>query len=809
MLVSCGHSVRAFTVDGHEVPLPTDALYDHSAPTAIRWFPNGRLLAVGTESGKFAFHHHEHLNAVGYLEPDSDDRSMCAVQCIDVTNGSRFLAAGSDNGELNIWDMKTRTLANSFSTSATIHAVAFQRTADSRYVACACASDVLLYSRASGRLVDCFTVSTTKPTSPTTPSDDDSKPYLELRAPTLSVKVTAIAFSPHNLNLLAVTDDSGCLNVWDISRTHSARMNKTSQKPAKIDINSTYSRFSSPLRTPATDVAFAPHCSTVGLYVGGLDKHIRLYDKTLKRLLFSITCSAPIASVTCSADDVHVAAGLTTGDVAIFEVDTITKEGILVTLLKDVHNAPSGRLNSKLSSSVRSLHFQPQVALNPDSASSETPRFPQDKRNRGVQDIASFTSPYSRERWGNRLRERAKTTPPRDMSATPSKAHTPRRALDDENATRHHPRDSDIFSPIVTRSREVENTASGVDALGRPDDTRYRVGAPFSANSPVPSRMPHINDRRMSDLIPAQTPVGLKYRNFQETSAPPDAQDMEQQFDGDDIDALLSQSPSGSFDGAGVQVKVISKGQELGRITTERSRDVGDLDTQARRVRSLEDIPSGNLDSNKQPKGTTLPRGMAFRRLRKTASEVSPRKQLPPRPPPRSKTQETGSEFVPQTQELSAHDTYHATIPGQTDETTQARADNEVTRLATSDVVDEEQSFQSVDTENASNNTSGSQQTRALQMGPAFDAGNANAGSPSDLNKTIKRTIVEEMDAVRQDIRSDLLNIHTEIVLASSRQGEEIKKLFLERDKIIDSMRAELAELREQNRTLIQMYSKR
>ncbi len=399
LLVSCGNSVRAFKFDGAEIPVPLSSIYTNAHPTTARWYPNGRLLAVGLTSGLIAFHHHVELECIGHINALSGARSPSAIHCIDVTNGSRFLAAGTDSGELNIWDMKNSVIVNRFSVSGPVQSVSFQHTSDSRYVACSSGSDVMVFSRASGRLVDSFTVANEMVSlgSPSgTPDDKAGSSALHRPSSSSRAKVTAVAFSSHAVNLLAVTDDSGCVNVWDVSRTHASRGGAAPQRSSKIGTGATYSRFTSPLRTPATDLVFASSTSPVGLFVAGLDKHIRVYDKSLRRFLFSIICSAPVTSIAHCWDDLHIAAGHTNGETSIFKVNFAAKSAEIALSLPAVSNQSSTDSQLPVSTSVRSLHFQPQVSGSTDGQVPSTPKVPRGMPVEDPLDHEKGKPPYGR-----------------------------------------------------------------------------------------------------------------------------------------------------------------------------------------------------------------------------------------------------------------------------------------------------------------------------------------------------------------------------------------------------------------------------
>ncbi len=193
-------------------------------------------------------------------------------------------------------------------------------------------------------------------------------------------------------------------------------------------------------------------------------------------------------------------------------------------------------------------------------------------------------------------------------------------------------------------------------------------------------------------------------------------------------------------------------------------------------------------------KVTTLPRGQAFRRLRKSVSEVSPRKQLPPLQPRSNTTanlksssdEETASETEKQPPSYAARQV--------------GDVGNEPTRRTGGQEVEDVLKSPRGGQAQAVETTAIPPLQRKSVMSNGLDK------QLSEISKTVKQTIVAEIDAVREDLRSDILNIHTELVLSSSRQLREVERMFIERDKVIEELRKEIAELRKANIRLQEMY---
>lgn len=72
----------------------------------------------------------------------------------------------------------------------------------------------------------------------------------------------------------------------------------------------------------------------------------------------------------------------------------------------------------------------------------------------------------------------------------------------------------------------------------------------------------------------------------------------------------------------------------------------------------------------------------------------------------------------------------------------------------------------------------------------------------TSLVDLVRTTIVGEIDAVRQDLRSDVLNIHTQLILSSTRQTQEIEGMLIERDHVIEELRKKVEEVCRENARL-------
>eukprot|EP00172_Hildenbrandia_rubra_P001311 Plantae.Rhodophyta-Hildenbrandia_rubra.ctg18557.p1 GENE.Plantae.Rhodophyta-Hildenbrandia_rubra.ctg18557~~Plantae.Rhodophyta-Hildenbrandia_rubra.ctg18557.p1 ORF type:complete len:396 (+),score=82.07 Plantae.Rhodophyta-Hildenbrandia_rubra.ctg18557:616-1803(+) len=72
-----------------------------------------------------------------------------------------------------------------------------------------------------------------------------------------------------------------------------------------------------------------------------------------------------------------------------------------------------------------------------------------------------------------------------------------------------------------------------------------------------------------------------------------------------------------------------------------------------------------------------------------------------------------------------------------------------------------------------------------------------------DLQETVlRRIIAEEIDALREDLRSDVINLHTEVVMSFARQTEDMRKAMENRDVAFHALKEELRIVKAENRRL-------
>lgn len=79
-------------------------------------------------------------------------------------------------------------------------------------------------------------------------------------------------------------------------------------------------------------------------------------------------------------------------------------------------------------------------------------------------------------------------------------------------------------------------------------------------------------------------------------------------------------------------------------------------------------------------------------------------------------------------------------------------------------------------------------------------------GTIAELVTTIRETLKAEIEENLTDLRNDILNIHSEIVVMTSQHSEELRKVIVDRDEGIARLQEENEKLRAENDNLKQKY---
>lgn len=290
LLLSLTHEkLHAHKQDLTPCPVPV------AAPTVIA--ASATFLAEGSKSGSVILRDPFTLHPVHTLPSHTSSVTALAIS-------ATYLAVGHTDGVIFFHNLNTHDHA-SFAESSQIISLAFSSTL--RHLAAATSSDVALYSTVSNRLI-------TRLTQPATRSYP--------RIAVAQARFTAVAFSPIHQTLLAATDDTGCLTVYDISTVLSS--GRTHPVKATLASSTSQTRFPSAFKAPSTDLSFSPDGH---LAVVGFDKLVRIFHPSLKQLLFTVALPSPISAVHFGSS---VSVGLTDASIAIVNLDIEAASGTIV-----------------------------------------------------------------------------------------------------------------------------------------------------------------------------------------------------------------------------------------------------------------------------------------------------------------------------------------------------------------------------------------------------------------------------------------------------------------------------------------------
>jgi hypothetical protein len=757
-LASCSDDgVRVWNRNGSPLPRPTRPAATSLADpfSCVLWYPSGKLLAAGSRNGAVALYLQGTLAYLSELRPPSAQASP--VSAVDVSSGSRYLAVGAVDGSLCVWDMKNRAIDVSFRDSAggSAASVSIQRTAESRYVACARGSDLSVYSRASKRLVSKFLVE--------------------------GVSVTAISFSPHHINIVAAVDDTGCVTVFDITRAKAESSSSAKEGSPVI------ARFPSPSLAPATDIAFCSSpTASFAFCVSALDKTIRLFalGSGACRMLYSFTCSAPVTCVAIAPDQTSLAAGTSGGAICVYHLasgrDAEFYSHSLTSEIERAHIVPQGceADGSAPSAAVRALHYRPRLDPVPASSLASTSSRAAAVAAAAVASAASSDHPgFGVARSKSASADALRPALERDAlrSALPSQGQTrtpPREPLRGVgNGLRAHgPRDSDIFSPLPS--------AAGPGGLSRSDSTSKRTpGIDYNVFESDDEKEPRTDGskalplelfgaRRDTTYLPAkQTDVSFGTLN---------SESVEDRSDSDGKSIAESFCEAGSGHAPCFQ-SVRSNSFRHGNMealaaASNLLEPTSDRDSFGAGQRCIETEPSSDAKVFQSSRP-----GVASR----SASDMN-RKRLPPLPP-RSLSDDA----------MAAH--LHAPLsePGisATRKTLNTKAQPPSPSPAPPSATVEAAPLETI----VATPSSVASTRRRVLHGPA-------AGSYEETS--LRRIVSEEVGSVTADLRSDVKNLHTELVLSLARQEALFSRIMDEKDKRVKELESQVKQLKLENRQL-------
>jgi hypothetical protein len=665
--------------------------------------------------------------------------------------------------------MKTRAVDVRFDDpdGVAVASVSIQRTAESRYIACACGSAVSLYSRASKRLVNRFAVE--------------------------GAAVTATSFSPHHINVLVAADNSGCVTVWDITHAKPASSSACSAAPP-------LARFPCPARAPATDIAFSPSApSPFAFCVSGLDKNVRFFARdAVYRQLYTLSCSAPVTSVAIAPDASTVAAGTSTGAIVTYRLcaaaDSPSLSHSLVSEIAAAHavSAPHDGDATPRTPAVRSLHYRPALGPTlPPPLSSTSSRAAAvaaataaEAAASGLPRAAAAASTHGSVRPALRhaVAAASSSAPPRS-SVDP---HTPTWTLGADGTPPrlcHAPRDSDIFSPVPAAGNAVATSTptvrGGGNSIGRgffdsDDDDDDSVGAASAGTGSSPSaswlEQPEGNlaARRDTLFIPARQAdaAGATPKDGGHLGGESSVTSADPLFDGSECDnagrdAALPGLTTNTFVDAEAAVTAAA-------AAVPDSASDGDVRT----PRDVHVPPACEGELAPGSRGRVKPgSGQASR----SSSDMN-RRRLPPLPP-RSLSDDA----------MAAH--------------LRAAGPSSAVRSAKNGPRRDVGPGEGVAAPSVAHGLApdSGTPTTAASAGRA-DLAAGVAGVPDE--RMLRRVVADEVGVATADLRSDIKNLHTELVLSLSRQEESFRRLLDDKDKKVAELEVVVKQLRLENKQL-------
>jgi hypothetical protein len=761
----------------------------------------------------------------GIRDSRTEKISAFPLNAIDVSNGSRFLATGSSDGTLAVWDMKSRSIESRFKEGASIAAVSFQRTSDSRYVACARESGISLYSRISGRLVNQFQVST--------PPEAKSG----------SLLVTAMAFSPILTNVLVAADNYGAVTVWDISRVKPLAPGITTSDSSSLDAP-VLVRFPSPENCmPASDIAFCPKPGPFSFGVSYLDKRIAFFSIESRKMTHVISCPSPLTSLAIALDANTIAAGSATGSIYMYRLTYLgsrLSHKVILTI-ESAHKSASLHDFPTSTAAVRSLHFQPTL----DSPS----------------------------RVGFRSKSARAPGPAPESIKTAS--HSAR--VDETTDEKTESRESALFSPLpkVAPSKYPREFAAPRFRVSRESDiipVRAQVEKPLQSDS-APKLEAHAGEVAHENTL---SDGALSFNSIQSLSS--DVEPSEH----DEVDAALSEIPPGpagvlggyDLKGDGTKSKKDEMADMIGlhrppvgqlnRSSSEGTqgvpRDIGvqparsfsagakrqGLDEQGI-VMSSECVtkgaspPSGSahLTSDEEPpagvmhdQGPVGVRRPPAGRMNRSTSELEhgqkgedlfPRRSLSASDKPTTRARPSAPRAGRDDSSGRPNSLYgefmeKADSPDAENEGGYADFKNTALKTPHGGV-----SLQAAGPEFPDHSIQLSSGEVAIPV-EGHDGDKASVrrvdppsglmesplehtgGDPAihsnseSLTENMRQLFRQEMNVFREDVRSDLLNLHRELVLSFAHQEEHFQEMLARRDKKLEVLEQQLKDLREENK---------
>lgn len=316
---------KTFAKKSTEVPFPDAACHLSS----LTWSAsNSKLAVLPREGDKFAIcefqegtsswtHHLSHQEGVAFC-------SGCLLQ------NSRYLACGSSNSVVQIWDLKHKKIFRKY-LGHTSPVVSVTRNH----------SDHWLVSGGQDGAIIIHSV-----------DNSTSRQFLQSPHPQPKMAINRLRFSHVEKGQFGSAGEDGSLCVWSVE---SQRL---------------LSKYSSPHAGPATDLCFSPSNNMLMISVG-MDSRIKCYDIQTRKIVTEVSAPSALSSVTMLKDGSTLLAGSADGKLYLYELrsvkyprTTLTGHQTAVTCVAQQSFSKHSR-SSRASSATKGKHSSSPLSSTP------------------------------------------------------------------------------------------------------------------------------------------------------------------------------------------------------------------------------------------------------------------------------------------------------------------------------------------------------------------------------------------------------------------------------------------------------------
>lgn len=556
--------------------------------------------------------------------------------------------------------------------------------------------------------------------------------------------------------MLAATDDTGCVTVWDVARHIAARP----RTDPNLSEAATHAVFTPTLRAPAIALAFAPDAS---LAVAGFDKLLRFYDAALSRFLFSVGCPAPVSSLAFRMSTVVL--GLTDGSFAVADYSLVDKKLSILS-----------RVRLQLPSSAPSLAVR-SVWLPPDSCDI----------------VGSVNTSSSASRKGKIPPRTALQQPPASAKMLPAF----RTSLLDQKGKTQAPA-SPVLPPPISFDTS-SNFLESIDEMlsGRGADVSDAALLDADVFSPVSKRTPPArklaSPSDVSNMLPASSEIAqrsisvqdfgspntFQYENLTGLSEFPKQRPVQS-------DTPISRPPTDHLPSYAKHSDALPESDALSEDTGFR------LENQADEILSV-----GGLEESAELQDLQRRMDSPFNASPR-AEEFSARGKRVDRPSPLTgKSVENSS--------APGSDTVVSPVGSLTSRQRQAqRSPVSNTKLEAGSTRSRPQS--------GKYDMRGEENSLGTGINASESSG-MNTGSlrlddlaMAQLTSLFRESVKAELDDRLTDLRNDILNIHSEMVVMGSNHSAELQRVVVDRDNTVNRLHDEIFKLRADNDRLRRKY---